>query len=60
MVRFNTLIGLTRQGWAWPHKMTRTFIIAIAAILYVLAAGHAHHPIVKNAAASLKGAIANN
>ena len=60
MVRFNTLIGLTRQGWAWLHEMTRIFIIAIAAVLYVLAAGHAHHPVVNDAAAPLKGAIANN
>jgi hypothetical protein len=60
MVRFNTLISLTRQCWAWPHEMTRTFIIAIAAVLYVLAAGHAHHPIVNDAAAPLKGAIANS
>ena len=60
MVRFVTLIGLTRQGWAWLHEMTRTFIIAIAAVLYVLAAGHAHHPVVNDAAAPLKGAIANN
>ena len=60
MVRFITLISLTRQGWAWPHEMTRTFIIAIAAVLYVLAARHAHHPIINDAAASVKGAIANN
>jgi hypothetical protein len=60
MVRFVTIISLTRQGWAWPHEMTRTFIIAIVAVLYVLAAGHAHHPIVNDATASLKGAIANN
>ena len=59
MVRFNALISLTRQGWAWPHEMTRTFIIAIAAILYVLAAGHAHHSIVNDAAAPLKSAIAH-
>jgi hypothetical protein len=57
MVCFITLISLTRQGWAWPHEMTRTFIIAIAAVLYVLAAKHAHHPIVNDAAASLKGTI---
>jgi hypothetical protein len=57
MVCFITLISLTRQGWAWPHEMTRTFIIAIAAVLYVLAAGHAHHPIVNDATASLKGTI---
>ncbi|MGB8105032.1 MAG: hypothetical protein WCF47_12235 [Pseudolabrys sp.] len=37
--------------------MTRTFIIAIAAVLYVLAAKHAHHPILNDAAASLKGTI---
>jgi hypothetical protein len=42
MVCFITIISLTRQGWAWPHEMTRTFIIAIAAVLYVLAAKHAH------------------
>jgi hypothetical protein len=60
MVRFNTLISLTRQGWAWPHEMTRTFIITIAAVLYVLAAGHAHYSIVNDAAAPLKGAIANS
>ena len=60
MVCFITIISLTRQGWAWPHEMTRTFIIAIAAVLYVLAAGHTYHPIVNDAAASLKGAIANN
>ena len=61
MVCFITLISLTRQGWAWPHEMTRTFIIAIAAVLYVLAAGHAHHhPTVNEAAAPLKGAIANS
>ena len=29
-------------------------------MLYVLAAGHAHHPIVNDAAAPLKGAIANS
>ena len=57
MVRFITLIRLTRQDWAWSHEMTRTFIIAIAAVLYVLAAKHAHHPIVNDAAASLKGTI---
>ena len=56
MVCFITIISLTRQGWAWPHEMTRTFIIAIAAVLYVLAAKHAHHP-VNDAAASLKGTI---
>ena len=55
MVCFITIISLTRQGWAWPHEMTRTFIIAIAAVLYVLAAKHAHHPILNDAAASLKG-----
>ena len=60
MVRFITLISLTRQGCARPHEMTRTFMIAIAAVLYVLAAGHAHHPIVNDAAALLKGAIAND
>ena len=60
MVSFITLVSLTRQGWAWPHEMTRTFIIAIAAVLYVLTVGHAHHPIVNDAAASLKGAIRNN
>ena len=55
MVCFITIISLTRQGWAWPHEMTRTFIIAIAAVLYVLAAKHAHH--LNDAAASLKGTI---
>ena len=54
MVCFITIISLTRQGWAWPHEMTRTIIIAIAAVLYVLAAGHVHHSIVNDAAASLK------
>ena len=60
MVCFITIISLTRQGWAWPHEMTRTFIIAIAAVLYVLAAGHAHHSIVNDAASLLKGAMRYN
>ena len=60
MVCFIPLVSLTRRGWAWPYEMTRTFIIAIAAVLYVLAAGPAHHSIVNDAAASLKGAIRNN
>jgi hypothetical protein len=48
MVRSDTLISLTHQSWARPREMTRTIIIAIAAVLYVLAAGHAHHAIVND------------
>jgi hypothetical protein len=33
--------------------MTRTFAIAIAALLYVLTVGHAHHATVNNATVSL-------
>jgi hypothetical protein len=33
--------------------MKRTMVIAIAALLFVLAAGHAHHAIVDGGSASL-------
>jgi hypothetical protein len=35
------------------HEMIRTFAIAIAALLYALAVGHAHHAAVDDAPISL-------
>jgi hypothetical protein len=54
MVHLNTLITPAHRTGARPYEMMRTFLIAIVALIYVLAVGHAHR-VVQGAPVSLAG-----